>query len=69
MSNAATCPTNLGPRQVQLRLVGGLAGALLALGVGAWCVLAQHPWWPWRVVAVALAFTGALNLLQARAKT
>lgn len=65
---ATACVANIGPRGIRLRRITG------AIGIGLGLVFAVAVVWTdspraWRVLAFAPFFSGALGLLQARAKT
>ena len=68
MSSGEACIANIGPRQRQRRLVGGLAALAIAAALCAWLIVTDAPR-PWRLLLVLPLFGAASGVLQWREKT
>ena len=68
MSNGEACIANIGPRQRQRRLVGGLVAGAIAAALCAWLIVTDAPRW-WRLSLVLPLFGAASGVLQYREKT
>lgn len=63
-----TVCANIGPRQRQRRLVGGVFFLVIAIGVAAAVIVFNAPR-PWRVLVFLPAWAAAIGFFQVRAKT
>jgi hypothetical protein len=68
MSSGEACIANIGPRQRQRRLVGGLVALAIAAALCAWLIVSDAPRW-WRLLLVLPLFGAASGVLQWREKT
>lgn len=68
MSSGEVCIANIGPRQGQRRLVGGLVALAIAAALCAWLLASDAPRW-WRLLLVLPLFGAASGVLQYREKT
>jgi hypothetical protein len=62
------CVPNIGRRERQRRLVGGIVMLAVAAGLAGGLMLFGAPRW-WRLLVLLPAWGGALGLFQVRAKT
>lgn len=68
MPNGDACIANIGPRQRQRRLVGGLVALAIAAALCAWLIASDAPR-PWRLLLILPLFGAASGVFQHRAKT
>jgi hypothetical protein len=62
------CVPNLGPRQQRIRVVSGVVGTALALGIAAALIAFDAPRWS-RLVLLLPIWGASIGFLQAREKT
>ena len=68
MSDGYVCIANIGARQRQRRLVGGLVALAIAAALCAGLIVGDAPRW-WRLLLVLPLFSAASGILQYREKT